>query len=99
MSTRKPRLRRTAQADEDLIDIWTYIARDNPPAADRLLDTLDEKCQALAHNPQIGMARNDIATGVRYFPVGNYIILYRDLGNGIEVVRYVHGRRRLPGLI
>ncbi|HWF94738.1 MAG TPA: type II toxin-antitoxin system RelE/ParE family toxin [Xanthobacteraceae bacterium] len=61
-----------------MIDIWTYIARDNPPAADRLLDTLDEKCQALAHNPQIGMARNDIATGVRYFPVGNYIILYRE---------------------
>jgi toxin ParE1/3/4 len=99
VSTRKPRLRRTAQADEDLIDIWTYIARDNPPAADRLLDALDEKCQALAHNPQIGMARDDIASGVRYFPVGNYIILYRDLGDGIEVVRYVHGRRRLPGLI
>ena len=45
------------------------------------------------------MARDDLATGVRYFPVGNYLILYRDLGDGIEVVRYVHGRRRLPGLI
>jgi hypothetical protein len=39
----KPRLRRTARAEEDLIEIWTYIARDNPKAADRLLDQLDRK--------------------------------------------------------
>ena len=99
MSKRKPRLRRTAQAEEDLIDIWSYIAQVNPLAADQLLDALDRKCQTLAHNPQMGMARNDIATGVRHLPVGNYIILYRDLGDGIEVVRYVHGKRRLPDLI
>jgi toxin ParE1/3/4 len=99
MSERRPRLRRTAQAEEDLIDIWSYIARDNPSAADRLLDALDMKSQALARNPKMGMARDDIHPGVRHFPVGNYIILYRDLGNGVEVVRYVHGRRRLPDLI
>ena len=99
MSKRKPRLRRTARAEEDLIDIWTYVARDNSSAADRLLDTLDEKSQALANNPQMGMARDDIAAGVRHFPVGNYLILYRDIGNGVEVVRYVHGMRRLQDLI
>ncbi len=98
MSKRKPRLRRTAQAEQDLIDIWAYIAGDNPAAADRLLDLLDEKSQALAHNPQIGMAREDVAAGVRHFPVGKYLILYRDLGDGIGVVRYVHGMRRLRGL-
>jgi toxin ParE1/3/4 len=99
VSKRKPRLRRTAQAEQDLIEIWTYIARDNPAAADRLLDILDEKSQALAHNPQIGMAREDIAAGVRHFPVGKYLILYRDLGDGVEVVRYVHGMRRLRDLL
>ncbi len=99
MSKRKPRLRRTAQAEEDLIDIWAYIARDNHAAADRLLDLLDEKSQALAHNPQMGRARDDIAAGVRYFPVGRYLILYRDVGDGVEVVRYVHGMRRLQDLI
>jgi toxin ParE1/3/4 len=99
MNKRRPRLRRTAQAEEDLIDIWSYIARDNPSAADRFLDALDMKSQALAHNPQMGMARDDVRPGVRHFPVGNYIILYRDVGDGVEVVRYVHGRRRLPDLI
>jgi hypothetical protein len=36
----------------------------------------------------MGMAREDIAAGVRHFPVGNHLILYRDLGDGVEVVRY-----------
>jgi len=98
VSKREPRLRRTAQAEQDLIDIWAYIARDNPAAADRLLDLLDEKSQALARNPQIGMAHDDVAAGVRHFPVGKYLVLYRDLGDGIEVVRYVHGMRRLRDL-
>jgi toxin ParE1/3/4 len=99
VSRRKPRLLRTARAEEDLIDIWSYIGRHNPMAADRLLDALDETSQALARNPQMGRARDDIAAGLRYFPVGNYLILYRDLGDGIEVVRYVHGMRRLQDLV
>ena len=99
MGKRKPRLRRTAQAEADLIDIWLYIAQDNPAAADRLLDLLDEKSRALARNPQMGMAREDIAAGVRHFPVGRYLILYRHVADGVEVVRYVHGMRRLVDLI
>jgi toxin ParE1/3/4 len=98
VSGRKPRPQRTAQAEEDLIAIWTYIARANRAAADRLLDLLDAKRQALARNPKMGGAREDIAPGVRYLPVGRYLILYRDLGDGIEVVRYVHGMRRLRDL-
>ena len=47
----------------------------------------------------MGMAREDIAPGVRHLPVGNYLILYRDIGDGIEVVRYVHGMRRLQDLV
>ena len=35
-------IRRTAQAEEDLVDIWLYIAQDNPGAADRLLDEIEE---------------------------------------------------------
>jgi toxin ParE1/3/4 len=75
-----------------------YIARNNPAAADRLLDVFDEKSQALARNPQMGRVREDVAAGVRHFPVGKYLILYRELGGGVEVVRYVHGMRRLQDL-
>jgi toxin ParE1/3/4 len=47
----------------------------------------------------MGMARDDIAAGLRHFPVGRYLILYRDCGDGVEIVRYVHGMRRLRDLV
>jgi toxin ParE1/3/4 len=93
-----PVIRRTVQAEEDLIDIWLYIAPDNPGAADRLLDEIEEKFSLLADQPQLGPARPDIAEECRYFPVGNYLILYRIIPDGIEVVRVVQGSRRLENL-
>jgi toxin ParE1/3/4 len=64
-----PDIRRTAQAEEDLIDLWFYIAQDNLGAADRLLDEIEDKCFLFAANPQLGPARPDIAPNRRYFPV------------------------------
>jgi toxin ParE1/3/4 len=93
-----PGIRRTAQAEEDLIDFWLYIAQDNPGAADRLLDEIEDKFSLLAANPKLGPARPDIAEDCRYFPVGRYLILYRLIADGIEVVRVVQGSRRLEDL-
>jgi toxin ParE1/3/4 len=90
---------RTARAEEDLIEIWTYIAQDNPDAADGLLDTLDGKSRQLADNPRLGVERPDIAAGVRSWRVGSYLILYREHNGGVEVVRYAHGARRLQDLV
>jgi len=93
-----PGIRRTAQAEEDLIDLWLYIAQDNSGAADGLLDEIEDKFALLAANPQLGPARPDIAEDCRYFPVGRYLILYRLIPDGIEVVRVVQGLRRLEDL-
>ena len=93
-----PLVQRTAQADEDLIDLWVYIAQDNPAAADHLLDEFEKKFALLAGLPRLGAARSDIAPGLRHFPMGNYLILYREIDPGIEVVRVVHGARRLSHL-
>jgi toxin ParE1/3/4 len=94
-----PTVRKTAQADEDLIDIWVYIAQDNLEAADGLLDEIEDKLVLLSEQPRLGRARPDIAPELRYFPVGNYLIFYRERTDGIEVVRVVHGARRLNGLL
>jgi toxin ParE1/3/4 len=93
-----PDIRRTAQAEADLIELWLYIAQDNPSAADRLLDEIEDKFLLLAANPQLGPTRPDIAADCRYFPVGRYLILYRLIPDGIEVVRVVQGSRRLEDL-
>ena len=92
-------VRRTAKAEDDLVDLWLYVVADNPDAADRLLEEIDRKCVLLAGNPLRGRARPDITPEFRSFPVGNYLILYRALSDGVEVVRVVHGARRLDELL
>lgn len=85
--------RHTARAEQDLIDIWLAIAADSPAAADMVLDTLDEKARMLAGNPNIGVARDDIMPGLRYFPWRNYLVFYHIVDDTIEVYRFIHGAR------
>jgi toxin ParE1/3/4 len=89
---------RTAQAEDDLIEIWIYIAQDNPGAADRVLDDIEERFHALADNPLMGRLRPEIAPELRYFTVGKYLILYRTVLDGVQIVRIIHGARDLPHL-
>ncbi len=52
-------VQRTAEADEDLIGIWGYIATDNPKAADSLLDEIEDKFILLSEQPRLGPARSE----------------------------------------
>ncbi len=93
-----PVLKQTELSEQDLIDIWIYIAQDNPDAADRVLDEIAAKCHLLAEYPRLGPVRPDIRADLRYFPVGSYLILYREIEGGVEIVRVVPGARNLPDL-
>lgn len=90
---------RTARAEDDLIDIWLTIAADNAKAADILLDRIDVACASLAVFPELGPARPDLDTELRYMVVARYVILYRLISDGVEIVRVAHGARHLPDLI
>ena len=70
---------RTTEAEEDLIGIWIYIARDNPAAADDTLRGIEEKFSMLAENPRIGKALPELRKGMRRWPFGEYLILYREI--------------------
>ena len=50
-----PRILKRPQAEKDLDEIWWFIAQDNPSAADRFLDELEEQCRALAQFPKMGV--------------------------------------------
>ena len=90
-----PSIIRSARADEDLISIWRYIAADNPSAADRVLDAIEARWNQLSRHPYAGIAREDIAPGIRVFVVNPYLTLYRVSRSGIEIVRVLHGRRQI----
>jgi toxin ParE1/3/4 len=89
---------RRPEAEADLDEIWLYIAQDDPNAADRFLDLIEERCQLLAENPLMGRSRPDLAPYLRSFPVGGYVIFYLPMENGVEIVRVVSGARNLEAL-
>lgn len=83
------------RAHGDLVEIWGYIAEDSEARADAFIDRIDRTFQTLAQRPAMGRLRGELATGLRSFPVGRYVIFFRALSNGVEIVRVLHGARDL----
>ena len=70
------RPRKSPQAEVDLTSIWQFIA-----------DRIEEAFDMLAQMPLAGRARTNLALKLHSFPVGNYVIFYLPLPDGIEVLR------------
>lgn len=87
------RVLQTRRARRDLDDIWFYIARDNPERADQFVDSIVVKCESISESPYMGRARPELGSGVRSLPHEEYIIYYRVSGDGIDVLRVIHGAR------
>ncbi|WP_066380652.1 type II toxin-antitoxin system RelE/ParE family toxin [Anabaena sp. CA = ATCC 33047] len=85
-------------AEADLLDIWNFIANDSFEKADRVLQKIDSQLKILASNPGMGRKRDSLVPNLRSFPVGNYLIFYRPINQGIEVIRILHGARDIPSL-
>jgi toxin ParE1/3/4 len=47
----------------------------------------------------MGRARPELRPDLRSFPCGAYLILYRAVDDGVEIVRVVHGARNLEDLV
>lgn len=88
-----PRIERNRASVSDYEEIWRYIARDNPAAADRLIATFERQLVTIATMPGIGREEPLLATDLRSFPVGSYLIFYRPIDDGIALVRVLHGAR------
>ncbi len=82
--------------DEDLLRIWLHIARDDPAAADRQLERIENRCRVLASQPEMGELRPDLGTNVRCFSVDNYVVIYRPRDDGILLLLVTHGSRDVP---
>lgn len=80
-------------AEQDLDEIWSYVAEDASPAtADRLIDAIIDRFELLAEQPRMGRLRPEFGEGVRSFTVENYVIYYRH-ERDVVVARVLHGRR------
>lgn len=57
------------------------------------------RCWDLADHPRLGPARPEIASEARVLTVGDHLVIYRVDGDDVQIVRVVHGARRLDSLL
>lgn len=92
------RIDRSPRAKADVLAAARFIAEQSQSraTAKRWIDTIDEKLKLLARHPHTGEERPDLGANIRAFPVGSYVIFFRPLDDGIQVVRVLHGSRDIP---
>jgi toxin ParE1/3/4 len=89
------------RAREDVDAIADHIARDNLSAALRFLTASEAAFTFLASNPGAGPRVEPPLPSVpdlRFWPISRfraYLVLYRVLPDGVEVLRVIHGARDL----
>src|SRR4051812_29205837 len=91
-------------ARDDVDEIARYIAQDKLDAALRFYDAAEAAFDLLASVAGAGPRVEpsiDLVPDLRFWPIKryrNYLVLYRPLPDGVEILRVVHGARDLPGL-
>ena len=91
----------STRAQSDLDDIWLYIARESGSIeiANRVVDSITDRFWLLGQQPEIGRRRDDdLRPGLRSFPVGEYIILYRLDDEEVVILYVTRGSRDLAQL-
>jgi plasmid stabilization system protein ParE len=90
----------TPRAEQDISDIWDYIASDSVEAADRVLDALERAIDRLSKNPGIGHLREELTDRRhRFFLVYSYLIVYRFETQPLQVIRVLHAARDVQSIL
>jgi toxin ParE1/3/4 len=85
----------TSRAEQDLTKICDYLADFSLQSAVNLERRVEEAVERLVMWPGMGPEREELAPRLRSFPVGDYLILYQPVDDGIQIIRIVHGSRDL----
>jgi toxin ParE1/3/4 len=93
------------QAERDLEECFVFIGADNLDAALRFLAAAEETFSQLVQFPRIGKSKRvktRILPGIRQFPIKgfeSYLVFYRPIIGGIEIIRVLYGARDLEGIL
>ncbi len=80
-------------AEEDLEEIWSFVAEHDVEAADRLIDEITGRFDHLLAYPEAGRARHDLLVNLRSLTVKRYVIFYQPTDDGVEIFCVLHGSR------
>jgi toxin ParE1/3/4 len=87
-----------ALAVQDLDEISDQFAKTNIEAGEQFFQNFQRKCRMLVTFTKSGKSYDVIRPGLRGLPIDGYIIFYRILEDGVEILRVLSGRRDLPSL-
>lgn len=81
-------------AAQDILEIWEFIAADDPSSATRFRETILESIRTLVNFPYQGHRRPDLTSApLRFQTVRDYLIAYAPDEEPLVVVAVIHGRR------
>ena len=92
----------TEPAKLDLRMIWRTIAKDNRTAANDVLKHLEIYFETLARSPKIGRIREEFTEKLYVFSGrkskwrSSYLIFYRIVNEGIQIIRIIEAHRDVP---
>lgn len=86
-------VRKTAEAEEDLGDIWVYHRRERGAAeADRYVDDLEADKARLTSQPKLGKAREHLRRRYCSLATGRHVAYYTIDESIVWIIRVLHGR-------
>ena len=100
------RVLRRGAARQDLVDIaYYYIRRGSPATAQRFRGRAEALFRQLADRPGLGTSYapdHPALADLRFLPVTRfktYLVFYRPIPGGIEIVRVLHGARDIHAIL
>ena len=95
--------RLTPSAENDLFEIWCYIARDSIDAANRVEEAIYDACVMLARSPHAGHLRPDLTRRPLRFwtvsPFKKYVVIYDPDTRPLRILRILLGARDIRVLL
>lgn len=93
MELPKRRLVWSAEAEDDLLSIWQYGAREwSDEVADEHERMLWRACERLLEHQELGRSRADLIEGLRSISIDPHVVFYQISSAAIEIIRVVHRR-------
>jgi len=92
------KLRWSRRAQQDLMEIGRYIAKDNRAAARRWVERLRQRARQAVKHPNAGRVVPEYSrSDLREILLRNHRIVYRVCDDAIEVLTVFEGHRLFPG--
>lgn len=88
----------TAKAEEDIEEIWNFIAEDSQDAATKFALQLEKQISKLERFPErcpLILENEFLHTRYRHLIYGNYRTIFRISGKTVFVLRVIHSARLL----